>query len=139
MVRGIGVDVVAIAELAGHVPEGAGGGVVPDGAALDAFVLGTFTEAELAQAWGRPRPAQYLAGRLAVKKAVLKAVAPVEALASDGFDLRVIECIDGEDGAPRVTLAGPLLPVLARAGTSDVLVSISNEAGLAIAFAVAQG
>ena len=139
MVRGIGVEVVAIAELAGHVPEGAGDGVVPDGGMLDAFVRGTFTEAELAQAWGRSRPAQYLAGRLVVKKAVLKAVAPVEALASDGFDLRVIECIDGEDGAPRVTLAGPLLPVLARAGTSDVLVSISNEAGLAIAFAVAQG
>lgn len=139
MVRGIGVDVVAIAELAGHVPEGAGDDVVPDGAALDAFVLGTFTEAERAQAWGRARPAQYLAGRLAVKKAVLKALAPVVPPADEGFDLRVIECIDDEGGAPRVTCAGPLAPLLARAGASDVLVSISNEAGLAIAFAVAQG
>lgn len=139
MVRGIGVEVVAIAELAGHVPEGAGDGVVPDGAALDALVLGTFTEAERAQAWGRARPAQYLAGRLAVKKAVLKALAPVVPPADEGFDLHIVECTDNEDGAPRVTLAGPLAPVLARAGASDVLVSISNEAGLAIAFAVAQG
>lgn len=135
-VLGVGVDMVTISELERYVPAGAGGGVAPGEDELDAFVRRAFTPAERAQAWGRARPTEFLAGRFAVKEAVFKAVAP---LTRDGFDLRKVESLDGSDGAPRVTLAGPLALVFAEAGVRDVLVSVSNEGDLAVAFAVAQG
>ena len=136
MVLGVGVDLARISDFDRCWPVG------PDGAApaeadLDAFVRRTFTEAERAEARGRGRGgARYLAGRFAVKGAVFKAVAP---LTREGFDLRCVECLADDAGAPRVVREGPLAAVLAEAGVDEVLVSITNEGDLALAMAVAQG
>lgn len=132
MVLGVGVDMVTISEIARYWPEGAEGLVDSE---LDPFIKRTFTAAELAQARGRHNAPEYLAGRFAVKEAVFKALAPCT---DAGFDLRIVECLDDEAGAPHVTLAGPIAAVLAEAGANEVLVSISNEGDTAVAFAVAQ-
>ena len=150
MVLGIGVDMVTISEIARLLPEGglaaASGERAPaaPGAAtadasprrhLDAFVRRTFTTDELAQAALRHDQASYLAGRFAAKEAVFKALAPRTA---SGFDLRVVETLDDAAGAPHVSTHGPLAGVLAEAGATEVLVSITNEGDCAVAFALAQ-
>lgn len=167
MVFGIGVDMVTISEIARFLPEGGLAAVAgeptscapaapavageppscapgaPDVAVprapsrrhLDAFVRRTFTEAELAQAALRHDQASYLAGRFAAKEAVFKALAQRTAT---GFDLRIVETIDDEAGAPHVSTHGPLAAVLAEVGATEVLVSITNEGDCTVAFALAQ-
>lgn len=131
MVRGIGVDMVELAEferLCGEL-----GGLPDEGSA---FVRRTFTEAERMQASARPRPGEYLAGRFAVKEAVFKAVS---GCVPEGFDLRRIESLDDErTGAPHVVMAGEFGRVAHAAGISEVLVSITNEGGYVVAVALAQ-
>lgn len=138
MVRGIGIDMATISEFERYWPGGAGaaGASACAEAELGPFIRRTFTPAELACARERgKRGAEFLAGRFAVKEAVFKAVAP---LTAEGFDLRIVECLPDPSGAPRVTLSGPLAPVLAEAGVADVLVSITNEGDYAVAVALVQ-
>lgn len=118
---GIGVDMVCIAELQ----------------ALDArlngvFVRRTFTEAERQEAEYAADRWSYLAGRFAVKEAVFKAVA--QHTSEKTFDFRIVETLSHGDGSTYITLTDPLRTVLDAAGVSKLLVSISNEAGFAIAF-----
>ncbi|MCR8907298.1 MULTISPECIES: holo-ACP synthase [Atopobiaceae] len=124
MVRGIGIDSVDIEEMARLVADERG-----------AFARRTFTEAERAQAFSRHDAAACLAGKFAVKEAVFKALARHTA---EGFDFRRVETLEDESGCPHVTLDGPLAPVLAEAGVSELLVSITNERGVATAVVLAQ-
>lgn len=124
MVKGIGIDSVDIAEMARLVAD-------PDGA----FARRTFTEAERAQALARDDVASCLAGKFAVKEATFKALAHRTA---GGFDFRCVETIEDESGCPRVTATGALAPVLAEAGVGELLVSITNECGVATAVVLAQ-
>ena len=124
MVRGIGIDSVDIEEMARFVADERG-----------AFARRTFTEAERAQAYARPDAAACLAGKFAVKEAAFKALAHRTA---EGFDFRCVETLEDEDGCPHVTLDGPLAPVLAEAGVTELLVSITNERGVATAVVLAQ-
>ena len=130
--RGVGIDMVTISEIERFLPDAAALG---DEVALDPLIRRTFTPAERAQAAGRVRPAEYLAGRFAVKEAVFKAVAP---LTREGFDLRIVETLADENGAPHVTRTGALAPVLDEAGVRELFVSITNEGDVAAAFVVAQ-
>ncbi len=124
MIRGVGIDTVDVVEMERLCADARG-----------AFVTHTFTSAERAQAFERHRPCECLAGKFAVKEAVFKALAP---LTAEGFDLRLVETIEDANGYPRVTLDGPLAGVLAEAGASELLVSITNERELATAFVIAQ-
>ena len=124
MVRGIGIDSVDIEEMARLVADERG-----------AFARRTFTEAERAQAYARPDAAACLAGKFAVKEAAFKALARHTA---EGFDFRCVETLEDENGCPHVTLDGPLAPVLAEAGVTELLVSITNERGVATAVVLAQ-
>lgn len=90
---------------------------------------------ERAQAFARPDPATCLAGKFAVKEVAFKALAH---LTSGSFDFRLVETLEDERGCPRVTLDGPLSPVLAEAGVTELLVSITNERGVATAIVLAQ-
>jgi holo-[acyl-carrier protein] synthase len=58
-----------------------------------------FTDAELAYAAARPRPARHLAARFCAKEAVAKA------LGLSGWDFRDVEVVATE-GAPEVRLSG---------------------------------
>lgn len=125
MALGIGIDAVELAEFERLCDVGEG-----------AFVRRTFTAAERADAERHVRPRECLAGKFAVKEATFKAVGHL--VAAQFFDLRVVECLEDEAGCPHVTTTGALAPVLAEAGVSELLVSITNEAGLAMAVVLAQ-
>lgn len=139
MAVGIGIDAVDVAEAARLLGDGTG-----------AFAERAFTCAERAEALARGggtargagrdvfadrRAAAHLAGKFAAKEAVLKALCCCGAPA---FDLRVVEVLEDGRGRPRVTLEGPLAPVLAEAGVTEVLVSIARGRDLAVATALAR-
>ena len=124
MVLGIGIDSVDIEEMGRLVADADG-----------AFARRTFSEAERAEASARHDVAACLAGKFAVKEAAFKALAHRTA---SGFDLRVVETLEDETGCPHVTLDGALAPVLSEAGVSELLVSITNERGVATAVVLAQ-
>ncbi len=124
MVLGIGIDSVDIEEMARLTADADG-----------AFARRTFSEAERAEAFARHDAAACLAGKFAVKEATFKALAHRTA---EGFDFRCVETLEDENGCPHVTLSGALAPVLAEAGVSELLVSITNEKGVATAIVLAQ-
>ncbi len=131
MVKGIGIDMASISEI-----DRLAGGIAGKAASeQDAFVRRTFTPAELAAALERHNPAEYLAGRFAVKEAVFKAVAP---LTKEGFEMRRVETLTRPDGSPYVNAGPELQAALDEAGVSELLVSITNEDDYAIAMALAQ-
>ncbi len=121
---GVGVDLVEIGELKALNQRTRG-----------AFVQRTFTPREKAEAESSSDPWVYLAGRFAVKEAVLKALASLTP--DKTFDFRVVETLRNPDGSPQVTQEGKLREIMQSAMVGRVLVSISNEAGYALAFAVA--
>lgn len=123
MAVGIGIDSVSISELERLV------------ARSDARARRTFTPAERAQAETRHDAASYLAGRFAVKEAVAKALYPH---VGTGFDFRAVETVDQADGRPQVTIDDALRKTLASCRATEILVSITNEAGLATAVALVQ-
>ncbi len=124
MVKGIGIDLVDIAGMERLCGD-------PD----SAFMRRVFTSAEREQAAARHKPAQVLAGKFAAKEAAFKALAQ---LTAGGFDFRKVETLEDENGAPHITTTGPLAEVLAEAGVSELLVSITNEGNLAQAIVLAQ-
>lgn len=123
---GIGVDAVTISEIARLDRE------------VDAFTERTFTERERAEADRRGAGrASYLAGRFASKEAVFKALAHLTPQGT--FDLRIIETLAAPDGSPRVQMTPVLSRICEEAGVKGILLSITNEGDLAIAFAVTTG
>lgn len=125
MVKGIGIDSVDIEEMRDIC-----------GDFTNAFVRRTFTEAEVAQALDRPDSASFLAGRFATKEALFKALGHLTR--EGGFDFCLVETLHDENGCPAVTKSPKLAAYLAEAGASEVLVSITNESGLATAIVLVQ-
>lgn len=116
MIAGIGVDMVDITEFKRLAEVDSGD---------NAFVQRTFTQHERDAAATRPDPVEHLAGCFAVKEAVFKAVADLTP--GKTFDLRIVEVLNHESGAPFVNTQGPLAEVLAAASIDTVHVSITNE------------
>ena len=79
------------------------------------------------------RRAEFLAGRLAVKEAVLKAVG---AGGAGRAALLEIETLPDGTGAPRVVLRGGMARRAAAAGGTSLAVSITHETGTAAAVVV---
>lgn len=124
MVKGIGIDSVDIDEMRRLCSDLEG-----------SFVRRVFTAAERAQAIERHDPAQVFAGKFAAKEAAFKALAQHT---EEGFDLRIIETLEDANGAPHITLTGSIAPILQQTGVTELLVSITNERGLATAIVLAQ-
>lgn len=124
LAAGIGVDLVDISQMAA-LDQRTGG----------AFSQRTFTDAERELAFGSADPMSFLAGRFAVKEAVFKALAPLTA--QKAFDFRCVETLRASDGSPRIQYGPKLLEIMHTAHVRELLVSISNESGFAIAFVVA--
>ena len=81
----------------------------------------------------RDLPVRSLAGRFAAKEALMKALG-----ATDGVrwhDMRVIT--DGE-GNPDLIVSGRVAEIVAERGIGSLHVSMSHDAGMAIAFVVAE-
>lgn len=123
-VIGIGVDRVAIARV-GAVVERFG----------ERFVRRVFTEAEYAQAITKHNTARRLAMLFAAKEAVAKAL-------GTGFHQGVapahIETLHQPSGKPEVTLHDGAARAAERLGVTTVHISLSDDDGVAVAFAVAE-
>jgi holo-[acyl-carrier protein] synthase len=117
----IGVDVVKISRIAHSLRTSA------------SFATNVFARGERDSAEQMPvaRAHEFLAGRLAVKEAVLKALRiGIEDLSV----MKDIEVVSETDGSPSLRLTGNVARIASESGLSDWQVSISHEAGLAIAF-----
>lgn len=121
-ILGHGVDVVDVSRIANLLAKG------------EDFLHGWFTTRELGQLAERAIQAKVVAGRVAAKEASVKAL-------GCGFDDEVswqdVEILTSDAGAPSVHLSGGAAGVAARLGVVTVFVSISHEATMAIASAIA--
>lgn len=100
------------------------------------FVARVFTCSEYDQAMARNRTARRLAMLFAGKEAVSKAL-------GTGFRQGVapkhIEILHCSSGKPQVVLHAGALRAAERAGVNRVHVSLSDDGGIALAFAIAEG
>lgn len=95
----------------------------------------TFTDAELEYARRAHDPAERLAARWAAKEAVVKCLGG----GVPGVDLREIEVVRGDDGAPSVRLHGEVAARAEARGVREWLLSMSHTATVAEAIAIALG
>ena len=126
MIRGIGVDLVSISEMER---------LLNLDTAKGAFERRTFTKAEQDIASKHHNQVEYYATRFASKEAVTKAVAPLGP--KPGYDLRIVETLNREDGSPYINITEPLESILREIQVDTLHVSITTEGDFAMAFVVA--
>jgi len=121
-ILGIGVDIVEISRVERLVQR------------YDSrFLSRVFTGNESRYAMGSANYAERLAGRFAVKEAVLKALGTGK---SGGILWQDIETLPGPAGKPVVRLHGQAVRWAKWKGGGQVHVSISHDGGKAIAFVI---
>jgi holo-[acyl-carrier protein] synthase len=81
----------------------------------------------------RVLPLRSLAGRFAAKEALLKALG-----ATDGVGWHDMRVVSGADGNPDLEVSGRAAEIVAARGIASLHVSMSHDAGVAIAFVVAE-
>ena len=120
----IGVDIVSVSRIAHSL------------SVSTKFASRVFAPGEREHAGQMPeyRAYEFLAGRFAVKEAVLKVL---HARLDDAIALCDIETITAEDGCPELHLSASALCASELLNLSQWQVSISHENDLAIAFVVA--
>lgn len=123
MIRGIGVDIVALARIESALERFG-----------QRFVERILTEREISQL-PKPIPIRSLAGRFAGKEAIAKALGT----GISGFSWHDIEVLRSQGGDPRVELHRGAKEIARRRGVSKVWVSLSHERTHAVASAVAEG
>jgi holo-[acyl-carrier protein] synthase len=122
MIVGIGVDIVDVGRVHGLLER-----------YRDRFVKRVFTDAENRYANKSVKSAERLAGRFAVKEAVLKAFGTGK---SQGILWRDVETVPGPKGRPKVNLYGNADKYLKILHANQIHVSISHDGGKAVAFVV---
>ncbi|MBM4394779.1 MAG: holo-ACP synthase [Deltaproteobacteria bacterium] len=121
MIAGTGTDLVSVDMLRREM------------ARNPALAAAVFSPDEVAYCEAAPDPMPRYAARFAAKEAVMKALGTGWGPGADWLDVVVVEA-PGGDGPPAVELRGE---AAARAGEgARVHLSLSHEAGLAVAFAV---
>jgi holo-[acyl-carrier protein] synthase len=122
MIAGIGVDIVDITRIQ---------------ALLDRygkrFLRRVYTEAETAYAMSGANKAERLAGRFAVKEAVMKALGTGK---SQGILWRDVETVRGRLGKPEVHLHGQAVKWARWRSGDQVHVTIAHDGGKAVAFVI---
>ncbi len=99
------------------------------------FLDRVFTAGERAYCERRKRPAVHFAGRFAVKEAVMKVLGTGWAR---GVRWNDIEVRRAPGGAPEVVLHGASAEIARRRGIGRIHVTITHDAGIAAAVAVAE-
>lgn len=125
MIVGIGIDLVEIARVRRLVERWG-----------DRFLHRVFTEDEVAYAKRRQAPAEHLAARFAAKEATLKALGTGLSL---GVRWREMEVRRAPGRAPTLALSGRTAAIGAARGVRRVHVSLTHDAGLAMAQVLAEG
>jgi len=121
---GIGTDRIAIARVAKSLDRFG-----------DRFVDRAFTRAEADQALAKGNPARRFAMLFAAKEAVAKALGTGF---RQGVTLQGIETLHAASGKPEITLHGETAAVARRLGIDRVHVSLTDDDGIAMAFAIAE-
>lgn len=115
MVVGIGVDLVDITRFEEHV------------AKTPKLLERIFNKTEL------DAPMKTIAGRFAAKEALIKALG-----GSDGILWHEVEITKNSSGKPEIKTLGGTSQTVAAAGISKLHLSISHDAGMAVAMVVAE-
>lgn len=116
MITGIGVDVVGLERFARKLER------------TPRLIERLFAESE------RSLPVHSLAARFAAKEALIKALGR-----SDGLVWTEIEVVPNEHGDPDFRLHGGVADVVAGHGVRRLHLSLTHDAGVAVAFVVAEG
>ena len=122
MIVGIGVDIVEVERVKDLLTR-----------YRDRFVRRVFTDAEARYARGSVREAERLAGRFAVKEAVLKAFGTGK---SQGMLWQDVETVRGPMGKPEVILYGKALKHMKNMNGNRIHVGITHDGGKAVAFVI---
>ena len=122
MIAGIGVDIVDIARIQALLDRYG-----------DRFLRRVYTEAETAYAMRGANKAERLAGRFAVKEALMKALGTGK---SQGILWKDVETVRGRSGKPAVHLHGQAVKWAKLRGGGAVHVSITHDGGKAVAFVI---
>lgn len=124
MIIGIGTDLMQLSRLQNL-----------SDTALEQFVKGSFTEAEIRQAQERGNwKLHYYATRFCAKEAMFKSISTMV----DAFIPNEIQTIDDENGKPHITLMGKTGMAVARALKNNylILASLSYDTDNAIAMVI---
>jgi holo-[acyl-carrier protein] synthase len=97
------------------------------------FLRRVYTEGETAYAMGGANRAERLAGRFAVKEAMMKALGTGK---SQGILWRDVETLRARSGKPEVRLHGQAVRWAKLRGGGAVHVSITHDGGKAVAFVI---
>ena len=122
MIVGIGVDIVDIARIQSLLDR-----------YRERFLGRVYTEEETAYAMRGANAAERLAGRFAVKEAVLKALGTGK---TQGILWKDVETVRGRFGKPEVHLRGQAVKWANMRGSGAVHVSITHDGGKAVAFVI---
>jgi holo-[acyl-carrier protein] synthase len=124
-IAGLGMDLVQIDRVAAAIERRG-----------ERFLRRLFTEGERAYCERRRERVTHYAGRFAVKEAVMKLLGTGWARGVRWVDIEVARA-PGQ--APRVVLHGETARIAERKGIATVHVTITHDAGIAAAVAVAEG
>lgn len=120
MIYGIGVDVVELARFERAINR------------TPALRPRLFAEDEHSVA-GQERPVRSLAGRFAAKEALIKAFGE-----SSGITWHDMKVVADSNRSPSFVLSGAAADLALRKGITAVHLSISHDAGIAIAYVIAE-
>ncbi len=124
MIHGVGTDRILIRRVAASWERFG-----------ERFVERVYTRQEYEQAVAKGNVARRLAMLFAAKEAVSKALGTGF---RDGITLAEIETVHQVSGKPEVTLHGRAAAVAAQLGVTGVHLSLTDDDGVAMAFAVAE-
>jgi holo-[acyl-carrier protein] synthase len=122
VVFGIGVDIVEIARFERFLQEG-----------NDPLFQRLFTSGEMAYCGGKKRSAQHYALRFAAKESFLKALGTG---LRDGLSWQDLEVINDALGKPELLMCGRALELFREHKLSSCFLSLSHDAGCAVAMVV---
>ncbi|MBH0008497.1 holo-ACP synthase [Salinibacterium sp. SWN1162] len=120
MIVGIGVDVVDIARFERALQR------------TPTLTARLFSESEQLKE-GKPRPLRSLAGRFAAKEALIKALGD-----SSGVTWHDMRVVSDALGNPSLELHNSTKDIADRRGITSVHLSMSHDAGIAIAYVIAE-
>ena len=124
MIAGVGVDRIAIARIEGSLERFG-----------EHFIQRVYTAAEVDQARAKGNPARRFAMLFAAKEAVAKALGTGF---RNGIALQHIEILHQPSGKPEVALHAMAKDRAGQLGISVMHISLSDDDGVAMAFAVAE-
>lgn len=122
MIFGTGVDIVEIARFERFLAQG-----------NDALIRRLFTDLEIGYCSEKRLAAQHYALRFAAKESFLKALGTG---LRDGLSWQDVEVVNDELGKPSLKLYGKAQEMFARADLTGCFLSLSHDAGCAIAMVV---